>query len=220
MRTLRRVLLGVLAMGLMVGQGLVASTASASGADHGKVRIEPTPRVYGETRGELMVEMWKYFYQRQAGDPEPECLSIGKGDRVLIGAHDSTCTLKHGRPVMWFWSNTCDTKSPPPFYGLTEEEQLQCARDGLLPYIDYVKVVVDGVSTTVSTPRFEVISHQFSFVSPENNVFGYEPGPGTASAVSWVPMIYLPQGHHVLQLKVKYLGGNENVVTKTVDVVP
>jgi hypothetical protein len=33
-------------------------------------------------------------------------------------------------------------------------------------------------------------------------------------------MIYLPKGHHVLQLKFKYLGRDENVVTKTVDVVP
>jgi hypothetical protein len=219
MRTLRGVLLGMLAAGLLVGQGLVASTASASSANPDRVRIVAPHRVYGETRGELMAELWTYWYQRQVGDPTPECLSFGRHDKVFFGAHDSHCTIKQGRPVMWEWSNTCDTKSPPPYYGVTEQEQLQCARDGLIPYIDYVKVVVDGVPTTVSTPEFEVISHQFSFVSPENNEFGYEPGPGTASAVSWVPMIYLPRGHHVLQLKFKYLSGNENVVTKTVDVV-
>ena len=220
MRTLRRVLLGVLTVGLVIGQGLVASSASPSVTGDGQVRIEPTHRVNGQTRGELMAELWQYFYGRAIGDPDPECLSLGKHDKVFFGAHDSHCTITADRPVMWEWSNTCDTKSPPPFYGVTEEEQLQCARDGLIPFIDYVKVVVDGVSTTVSTPRFEVISHQFSFVSPENNEFGYEPGSGTASAVSWVPMIYLPKGHHVLQLKFKYLGRDENVVTKTVDVVP
>ena len=64
-----------------------------------------------------------------------------------------------------------------------------------------------------------MISRQFSFVSPENNEFGYEPGPGTASAVSWVAMVYLPKGHHVLQLLVRYLGQDEGVITKTVDVV-
>ena len=219
MRQLRRVLLGIVAVGVLVGQGWVASSASADTTSQEKVRIEPTQRVNGETRGELMAELWQYFYGRAIGDPYPECLSLGKHDQVFFGAHDSHCTITVDRPVMWEWSNTCDTKSPPPFYGLTEEEQLQCARDGLIPYIDYVKVVVDGVSTTVSTPRFEVISHQFSFVSPENNEFGYEPGLGTASAVSWVPMIYLPKGHHVLELKFKYLGHDENVVTKTVDVV-
>src|SRR5436190_4307458 len=184
MRTVRRILLGLLAVSVLCGPGLAAASASADTARSGEVSIVPSPQVYGETRGELMTEMWQYFYERQIGDPDPECLSIGKDDRVLVGAHDSTCTIKQGRPVMWFWSNTCDTKSPPPYYGLTEDEQLQCARDGLIPFIDYVKVVVDGVPTTVSTPRFEVISHQFSFVSPENNEFGYEAGPGTASAVS------------------------------------
>ena len=221
MRTVRRILLGLLAASVLCGPGMVAASASADTTiDSDQVKIVPSPRVYGETRGELMVEMWKYMYSRRIGDTDPECLSIGKDDRVLVGAHDSTCTIKHGRPVMWFWSNTCDTKSPPPYYGLTEDEQLQCARDGLIPYIDYVRIVVDGLpATTISTPRFEVVSHQFSFVSPENNQFGYEPGPGTASAVSWVAMIYLPKGHHVLQFTVKYLGNDEGVITKTVDVI-
>jgi len=220
MRRLRRALLGIVAVAVLVGQASVVTSASAGTVSKGSVSVEPTVRVYGESRGELITEMWTYFYQRQIGDPDPECLSIGKNDKVLVGAHDSTCTIKPDRPVMWFWSNTCDTKSPPPYYGVTEEEQLQCARDGLIPYIDYVKVVVDGVPTTISTPQFEVISHQFSFVSPENNEFGYESGPGTASAVSWVAMIYLPKGHHVLQLLIRYLGQDEGVITKTVDVVP
>jgi len=221
MRTVRRILLGLLAASVLCGPGMVAASASAdTTTDSDQVQIVPSPRVYGETRGELMTEMWTYFYQRQIGDPDPECLSIGKDDRVLVGAHDSTCTIKQGRPVMWFWSNTCDTKSPPPYYGLTEDEQLQCARDGLIPYIEYVRIVVDGLpATTISTPRFEVVSHQFTFVSPENNEFGYEAGPGTASAVSWVAMIYLPKGHHVLQFTVKYLGNDEGVITKTVDVI-
>ena len=221
MRTVRRILLGLLAASVLCGPGMVAASASADTTiDSDQVQIVPSPRVYGETRGELMTEMWTYFYQRQIGDPDPECLSIGKDDRVLVGAHDSTCTIKQGRPVMWFWSNTCDTKSPPPYYGLTEDEQLQCARGGLIPYIEYVRIVVDGLpATTISTPRFEVVSHQFTFVSPENNEFGYEAGPGTASAVSWVAMIYLPKGHHVLHFTVKYLGNDEGVITKTVDVV-
>ena len=81
---------------------------------------------------------------------------------------------------------------------MTEADQIRCARDIMHEQVDYVKVTVDGLPpTTISTRRFEVISHQFSFVSPENNEFGYAPGPGTASADSWVAMVYLPVGHHV-----------------------
>ena len=119
---------------------------------------------------------------------------------------------------MWFWSTTCDTKSPP--YPVTEADQIRCARDIMHQQVDYVKVAVDGLPpTTISTPQFEVISRQFSFVSPENNEFGYTPGPGTASADSWVAMVYLPVGHHVSSLLVRLVGGDEFAINKTVNVV-
>jgi hypothetical protein len=216
MRTLRRILLCTLAVGVLFGQGLAVSSANTGHS--AEVTIEPSPRVYGETRGELMTEMWGYFYQRRIGDTDPECLSIGTNDKVLVGAHDSTCTIKHGRPAMWFWSTTCDTKSPP--YPVTEAEQVRCARDIMHAQVEYVKLTVDGLPpTTISTERFEVISRQFSFVSPENNEFGYAPGRGTASADSWVAMVYLPVGHHVSSQSVKFVGGDEFVITKSVDVV-
>lgn len=220
MRTLRRVLLGLLAGSVLFGQALTGSSASAGTTHPGEVRILPSPSVYGETRGELIAELWTYWYQRQNGDPNPECLSIGTNDKVLVGQHDSTCTIKLGRPVLSFWSATCDTKSPPPSYAVTEAAQLRCARQGLNQDTDYVKVAVDGLPPkTISTRRFEVISRQFSFVSPVNNEFGYPVGPGTASADSWVAMIYLPVGHHVWRLLVKRAGHDEFTITKTVDVV-
>ena len=220
MRTLRRVLLGLLAVGALGSQFLTAPTASADTSAQDEVRIVPSQRVYGETRGELMTELWTYEYQRHVGDAVPECLSFGKDDKVLVGVEDSTCAIKPGRPVMLFWSNTCDTKSPPPWYAVTEADQIRCAREGLIQDNEYVKVEVDGVATTISTPAFEVISRQFSFVAPANNEWGYLPGPATASAVSWVAMIYLPKGHHVLRLLVKYAYGPGFVITKTVDVSP
>ena len=85
MRTLRRILLGVLAAGVLVGQGVMASSATAETSDSGQVKIVPSNRVYGETRGELMTEMWSYFYQRRVGDSDPECFSIGRDDKVLVG---------------------------------------------------------------------------------------------------------------------------------------
>jgi hypothetical protein len=218
MRTLRRILLATLAAGVLLGQGLVGSSASAGTSHSDQVKIVPSPRVYGETRGELMTEMWRYFYSVRVGDVDPECLSIGKDDRVLVGAHDSTCTIKHGRPQMWFWSTTCDTKSPP--YPVTEADQIRCARETMHQQVDSVTVAVDDLPpTTISTRRFEVISRQFTFVSPENNQFGYEPGAGTASADSWVAMVYLPLGHHVTRMRVTFVDGGELVITKTVNVV-
>jgi len=95
-----------------------------------------------------------------------------------------------------------------------------CGRELLTQDNEYVKVSVDGVATTISTPAFEVISRQFSYVSPVDNPFGYVPGPGTASGFSWVAMVYLPMGHHVLHLQVKYAYGPGFTTTKTVDVVP
>jgi hypothetical protein len=220
MRTVRRILLGLLAASVLCGPGMVAASASADATTDSEVQIVPSPRVYGETRGELMTEMWQYFYSLRIGDVDPECLSIGKDDKVLVGAHDSTCTIKYGRPQMWFWSTTCDTKSPPPWYAVTEADQIRCARDDMHQNVDYVKVAVDDrPAVTISTPRFEVVSHQFTFVSPENNQFGYEPGPGTASADSWVAMVYLPMGHHVSRMTVKFVGGDEFTITKSVDVV-
>ena len=84
MRTLRRVLLGLLA-GALCSQFLTAPTASADPDTQDKVRIVPSQRVYGETRGELMTELWTYEYQRHIGDAIPECLSFGKDDKVLVG---------------------------------------------------------------------------------------------------------------------------------------
>ncbi|HEY6743964.1 MAG TPA: hypothetical protein VI110_16510 [Lapillicoccus sp.] len=218
MRTLRRILLSTLAAGVLLGQGLVGASASAGASHSDQVKIVPSPRVYGETRGELMTEMWRYFYSLRIGDIDPECLSMGKNDKVLVGAHDSTCTIKHGRPQMWLWSTRCDTKSPP--YPVTEADQIRCARDIMHPQVEYVKVAVDDLPpTTISTRRFEVISGQFTFVSPENNQFGYEPGPGTASADSWVAMVYLPVGHHVSRMMVKLVDSDEFTITKTVNVV-
>jgi hypothetical protein len=219
MRTLRRVLLGLLAVGALNAQFLSAPTASADTAAQDNVRIVPSQRVYGETRGELMTELWTYEYQRHVGDAVPECLSFGKEDKVLVGAPDSTCIIRHGRPIMVFWSATCDTGSPPPWYAETEADQLRCARELLTQDNEFVKVSVDGVATTISTPAFDVISRQFSYVAPVDNQFGYVPGPGTASAVSWVAMVYLPEGHHVLGLQVKYAYGDGFTITKTVDVV-
>ena len=154
MRTHRQVLLFLLAVGALCGQFLTAPTASADTAAQDNVRIVPSQRVYGETRGELMTELWTYEYQRHVGDPVPECLSFGKDDKVLVGvdALDSTCTIRHGRPVMMFWSNTCDTKSPPPWYAVTEADQIRCARELLTQDNEFVKVSVDGVATTISTP--------------------------------------------------------------------
>ncbi len=219
MRKLRRVLLGLLAVGALGSQFLTAPTASADTTHQDNVRVVPSQRVYGETRGELMAELWTYFYQRRIGDPFPECLSTGKDDKVLVGADDSTCTIRHGRPVMVFWSNTCDTKSPPPYYAVTEADQIRCAREGLIQDNDYVKVEVDGVATTFSTPAFEVVSRQFPFDSPVDNQFGYVPGAGTAAADSWVAMIHLPQGRHVLRLLVKYAYGPGFAISRTVEVV-
>ncbi len=85
MRTLRRVLLGLLAVGALGSQFLTAPTASADTSAQDTVRIVPSQRVYGETRGELMTELWTYEYQRHVGDAVPECLSFGKDDKVLVG---------------------------------------------------------------------------------------------------------------------------------------
>jgi hypothetical protein len=178
--------------------------------------------VYGETRGELMTELWTYWYQRQIGDPYPECLSIGKNDMVHFGDHNSTCTIKTGRPVLWGFSATCDTQSAPPWYAVTEADQIRCAREALHRDLsDYVKLAVDGLApTTVSTLQFEVASRQFTFITPVNAESGYAPGLATASAYSWVAMIYLALGHHVVRLLFKGGGEEEHVITKTVDVVP
>jgi hypothetical protein len=103
---------------------------------------------------------------------------------------------------------------------VTEADQIRCAREIMHQQVDSVKVAVDELPpTTISTRRFEVISRQFTFVSPENNQFGYEPGAGTASADSWVAMVYLPVGHHVTRMRVTFVDGGELVVTKTVNVV-
>ncbi|MGV1007879.1 MAG: hypothetical protein ACOYBY_04630 [Dermatophilaceae bacterium] len=72
MRKLRGALLGVLAGGVLLGQALTGSSASAETTDPGQVRIVPSPLVYGQTRGELMTQLWTYRYQRQNGDPNPE----------------------------------------------------------------------------------------------------------------------------------------------------
>jgi hypothetical protein len=49
MRTLRRILLATLAAGVLLGQGLVGSSASAGTSHSDQVKIVPSPRVYGET---------------------------------------------------------------------------------------------------------------------------------------------------------------------------
>jgi hypothetical protein len=90
----------------------------------------------------------------------------------------------------------------------------------MLQFNDYVRIVVDELApVTISTPEFVAISHQFPFTSPENNEFGYAPGPGTASAFSYVAIVKLPKGHHVAHLLVRNIGHEEFQITKTIDVV-
>jgi hypothetical protein len=106
---------------------------------------------------------------------------------------------------MWFWSTTCDTKSAA--VPVTEADQIRCAREIMHQQVDSVRW-----PSTTFRPRpsarggVEVISRQFTFVSPENKQFGYEPGPGAASADLWVAMVYLPLGHHVTRMRVTFVG--------------
>lgn len=111
MRTVRRILPGLLAASVLCGPGLVAASASADTAPSGPGQDRPqSPGLRGDPwrahDGDVAVLLLAPYRRHRSGVPR-----IGKDDKVLVGAHDSTCTIKHGRPQMWFWSTTCDTTS-------------------------------------------------------------------------------------------------------------
>src|SRR3954447_13177432 len=150
MRLVRR----IAALSLAVALGTTVTTATPSQATgHGAggsrhSHVAPARYADGMTGAQLLAQAWRPGYERPSTTPEPDCIYLGRSGKVLLaGRVYTTCTVKHGYPVMYFFGSACDTVSPPPWYAVSPRAQLRCAKKGNATLIEAVTLSVDDGPT-------------------------------------------------------------------------
>ena len=186
---------------------LPAPAAAQSGGTDGGI-VDASKRVAGFTAGELLGEDFRQLMEIPFDDqfPGSGCLWAGHNNKVLMvfTADPATiCTVKPGTPVfLWAYAVECSAVEPPPFFGVTEEEQQQCALD----FIDEnpasaILVSLDGEPPiNIATERFLAISPQLTVDLADPNFVGAPGGQRTTFAVAGYQAMIRPlsPGSHTI----------------------
>jgi hypothetical protein len=147
---------------------------------------------------------------------------LGRSGKVLLaGRVYTTCTVKHGYPVMYFFGSACDTVSPPPWYAVSPRAQLRCAKKANATLIKAVTLSVDdGPTVRISRPCFELRTRQQHVVVPVDNGQGYAPGPATFTADVWAAFATrLSLGLHTTHFTVDFVDGETETFDRPIRVV-
>jgi hypothetical protein len=227
-RTHGRGVLALLAITLGVAFQLSlppAASATVGSAARGPQVAHPH-RVDGLTRGELLGDVWSFWYSTPTAQDNPPCMRVGRTGAVLLPNNNVTCDLKHGDSVLFFFGSTCDNvvdpAVDPSYYGANEKAQRKCAKASDASFILSQSIGVDGAApVTITTRRFEVFSPQEHVYLPVGNMYGITPRPATFVAHAWVAIVQnLPLGLHSIVFSVGYTDGGSDSVPFTVNVVP
>ena len=196
---------------------VAGSPAQAARKDSGVV--DASKRLAGFTAGQLVGEEFRQILELPL-DANPlagtgdTCLSAGHHDKVLIPwttsapAAPAVCNVKPGTPV--FFSTLfadCSSVEPPPFFGVTEEEQRQCVLDFLQPApFDAIVVSIDGgPPVNIGLESFLAVSGQGTVELPDPNVLGV-PGNRQATFVAGAYSALvrpLPPGSHTIAVTIE-----------------
>lgn len=203
MRLIRRPVLAALAA---VGCLIAVSPVQTARADGGIV--DASKRVAGFTAGELLGEDFRQLMAIpvDAQFPGNGCLYAGHNNKVLMvwTAEPATvCTVKPGTPVfLWAYAAECSAVEPPPFFGVTEAEQQQCALGFVAgSSVSTILVTVDNAPpVNIATARFLAVSRQLTADLADPNFVGAPGGQRTTfAAAAYQAMIRpLTPGHHTI----------------------
>jgi hypothetical protein len=110
------------------------------------------------------------------------------------GTATRDCTIRFGTSLLVPAINVeCSNVEPPPFFGNTAAKQRACAKAF---EVDDQYVKLDGHRA----PMRYVVSPQFTFAAPADNVLGV-PGPvsGTSVSAGWWSLVVPSKGVHTLE---------------------
>lgn len=121
------------------------------------------------------------------------------------------CSVPSGEPLLFPIINAeCSNVEPPPFFGSTDEERMECAAaliDGV--QVSKLSVTVDGVPVP-SLKNFRVASPPFDFTMPaQNNILGLS-GVTSGRAASdgyWIILEPLSAGQHEIHFEARVVSG-------------
>ena len=223
MRLVRRIAL--LSLAVALGTTLTTAMPSLASGDVHSARhshVAPARHADGMTGSQLLAQAWRPGYEQPVTTPQPDCIYLGRTGKVLLaGRVYTTCTVKHGYPVMYFFGGGCDTVSPPPWYAVSAGAQLRCARKDNAALIKAMTLSVDdGPTVTISRPCFEIHTRQQHVVVPVDNGQGYAPGPATFTADVWAAFAqHLSLGPHTTHFTVHFVDGRSDVFDRPIRVV-
>jgi hypothetical protein len=217
---------------------LLVMPAPLAGATHpipDSLILDASKRVAGLTAGQLLGEEYRQLLELPeainplAGNGNT-CMSAGRRDKVLIlftvpddpDSNTDTpaeCDIKPGTPV--FFSTLvaeCSSVEKPPFFGKTERQQRQCARD----YLEensavHIYVTIDGEpAVDINMDRFLAVSGQQYVHLPETNILGVSKKRATFVAAGYTVLLRsLSPGTHTIAVEVvgsPYPGTNRAIV--------
>ena len=224
MRSIRhRRQLAVLTIGL--GLAIQLAVAPSAAADSGKA-VTHAHRADGMTRGELMGQAWSEWYSSPAST-QFQCMRLGKTGHVLLAADpNTTCTLERSDPVLLFFGTTCDNVVDPlvdpSWYAADKKAQRKCAKAWDSKLIADEKVTVDhGKPVDIHTRCYEAFSPQEHVFMPKGNFYGVSARWATFVAHGWPALVdHLSLGLHTIDFEVDWAGGEPDISTRTVNVVP
>jgi hypothetical protein len=215
---------------------LTSPVAVADGGDGhgtGKPDLVPVHRLDGASGGKLLGQWWaEVLAYPAANNPitggDPVCMALGKHGRVLAGAASvptHTCTMRAGTDLFVPVSSAeCSSAEPPPFFGLTEEEQQACAIDFAFAddFVTAIKLSLDGGPIVdIHRRSYQVVSPQLTTVFPPGPIFDAIPGPATFAAAGYAatPRRALRPGRHVIDGEVVLPDGTSFEFEFAVEVV-
>jgi hypothetical protein len=205
------------AMLAIVAAVCMVAGSPAQAARKGSGVVDASKRLAGFTAGQLLGEEFRQILELPP-DANPllgngdNCLSTGREDKVLIlwttpaPADPSVCNVKPGTPV--FFSSLfaeCSTVEPPPFFGVTEEEQRQCALDFLqtTPFEAILVSIDGGPPVDIGLDSFLAISGQGTLELSDSNIFGVPEQQATFVAAGYSALVRpLPPGSHTITVTI------------------
>jgi hypothetical protein len=209
----------ILAVAVLTGGLCVASVAAAHAPPKGSNAVVAPAHGAGMTGGQLLGEAWARANYSTAPNPlNGSCESLARD--VLIAHFDdnlsATCQATQRTRLFLFFGTICFNVEEN--VGEAEEAQLACAvnSDRSIHALD---VTVDGETTALVNPRFELFSPQRTVQLPEDNVFGVPEVSFTAHGWGAVVRRLRPGVHTVTMHLVAPDWGEPATFTIVLDVV-
>jgi hypothetical protein len=185
-------------------------------------RVTQADYADGLTGAQLLTQAWVSFYETPTTAPPVPCQYLGRTGQVLLAGNGRVvCPVKLGNPVMYFFGSTCDSVSPPPYFGITEREQRRCALAADRAFIASMQLQVDhGPAVEIRTSDFSLFTPQTAVQLPPDNIDGVPAGPATFVAHAWAAFVrHLSLGLHTVTLTLGFVDGGSDASPVTIEVV-